>query len=225
MPRTLFTRPRVIFASLLAIGAASLTFIATERKGDPQVVIAEVERQINAIEVIISRHTYQVKNADSPKPADKSRALYELSGPKGERLVVEGPATPSTSEIERIVWQLHQTERKQYVSLDSAWTEVQTIWADLTWRNQRIAEAKALRKFDSKPGSASSYDWDSRFRTSKDQWQVQDIAAFQSQRALYTAGSAVGTFAAVLLFLAVCGWLWRGLLARIRELSNAIRGK
>lgn len=225
MLQSLITRPRAIFASLLAIGAATLAFIATERSGDPQVVIAEVERQINAVKAILQRYTYELKNAGSPKPANKSRALYRLSGPKGELLFVEGPADPNTSEVERIVAELFQKGTKQYVSLDSAWTEVQTIWADLTWGNREVAEAKALRQFESKPASASSYDWDSRFRKSKDEWKIQEPAAFQSQRALYTAGAAVGTFVAVIVVLAVCGWLWGGLLARIRELSNAIRGK
>lgn len=225
MLQSLITRPRAIFASLFAIGAATLAFTATERSGDPQVVITEVERQINAIEAILQRHTYEFKNAGSPKPANKSRAIYRLSGPKGELLFVEGPADPNTSEVERIVAELYQRGSKQYVSLDSAWTEVQTIWADLTWSNRQVAEARALRQFDSRPGSASLYDWDNRFRKSKAQWQVQEVAAFQSQRALYAAGAAVGAFVVVILVLAVCGWLWRGMLARIRELSNAIRGK
>ena len=225
MLRTLITRPRIVFAGLLAIGAASLAFIATERRGDPQAVIVETERQISTIDTILKRHTYELKDAGSPKPADKSRALYRLSGPKGELLFVEGPADPNTSEVERIVADFYQKGNKQYVSHDSAWNEIQTIWAGLTWGNQQIAEAKALRQFDSKPSSASSYDWDYRFRKSKDQLQVQEVAAFQSQRALYTAAAAVGTFAAVILVLAVCGWLWRATLARIRELANAMRGK
>jgi len=175
--------------------------------------------------LVSKRHTYELKDAGTPRPVHKSRALYRLSGPKGELLFVEGPADPHTSEVERIVTDLYQKKNKQYVSHDSAWIEVQAMWSGLTWDNQQIAEAKALREFDSKPSSASSSDWDYRFRKSKGQWQIQEAAAFQSQRALYTAAATVGTFAAVILVLAVCGWLWRATLARIRELANAIRGK
>ena len=75
MLQPLITRPRAIFAILMAIGAASLTLVAIERTGDPQAVLTEVEHQINAIDAILKRHTYVVKNANSPKPADRSRAL------------------------------------------------------------------------------------------------------------------------------------------------------
>lgn len=225
MLRKLITPPRAVFAGFLAIAAALLAFVATERSGDPEAVIAEVERKISAIDTILARHTYELKDAGTPKPADRSRALYRLSGPKGELLLVEGPADPNTSEVEQIVADLYQKKNKHYISHSSAWTEAQAIWSGLTWGNQQIAEGKALRQFDSKPSSASSYDWDYRFRTSKEQWQIQETAAFQSQRVLYAAAAAVGTFAAVILVLALCSWLWRAILARIRELANAIRGK
>lgn len=225
MPPTLLTPPRIVFACLLTVAASWFAFIVTEREGDSQAAIANVDRQINEIGNILKRYTYELKEPDSPKPAEKSRALYRLSGPKGELLFVEGPADPDTSEIERIVGELYKTGTKQYVALDSAWSEVQAGWANLTWHNKQIAETKALREFPSKPSGASSYDWDNRFRKINGPWQVQEPMAFQIQRITYILGAAISTFVAVILFLAACGWLWRATLARIREFSNAVRGK
>ncbi len=95
-------------------------------RGDPQAVIAEVDRQISEIERVLKRHTYELKEPGTPKPTDTSRALYRLSGPKGELLFMEGPADPNIPEVERIVGDLTQTGKKQYVSLDSAWSEMQS---------------------------------------------------------------------------------------------------
>ena len=57
MLRTLITPPRAVLAGLLAIGAASLAFIATERRGDPEAVIAEVERKISAIDTLLTNQS------------------------------------------------------------------------------------------------------------------------------------------------------------------------
>lgn len=225
MIRALITTPRAIFAGLLAIVAAAFAFAATERSGDPASAVADVEQKLGTADAVLRRHTYELKDAGTPKPADKSRALYRLSGPKGELLFVEGPSDPNIPEVERIVRELYEKKNKQYVAHDSAWTEIQSAWSGLTWGNRQIAEAKGLLKFDSKPTGTSSYDWDNRFRSSKGQWRIQEAVAFQAQRAMYTLGGAVGTFIAALLVLAVFGWLWGATLARIRELANAVRGK
>ena len=225
MGYNLLTRPHMIFAAIVAIAAAALAFVATERSGDPQAVIAEAMRRLSAVQSTVERHTYQLREADSPKPTDHAHSLYRLSGPKGETLFVEGPADPNTSEVERIVFDLYQTGKKSYVAHDSAWAEVQRIWASMTWSNKQTAEAKALRQFDTKPTDASSYDWDYRFRKSNEPWHVQEVSDFQARRAFYSGGAAIAAFTFVVLALAATGWLWRALLARIREFANAVRGQ
>lgn len=224
MIRALLTRPRIAFAGLLAVGAAALVILLHERSGDPQSAITEVERRLGTIEQSRKRYTYELREANSPKPTDKKRSLYRLSGPKNELLFVEGPTDLNTTELEGIVAELYQSGRKQYVSNDGAWADVQSAWAKLTWSNRQIAEAKALAEFDLKPSDVSTYDWDRRFRKSKDPWQVQEVAAFQAQRALYATGAALLTFVVIVLLLAIFGWLWRAMLDRIRELANAFRG-
>ncbi len=221
----LLKSPKVIFALLVAAVTAVGTFLAVERSGDPQSVLTEVDRQLAELPATIRRNTYELRGTNSQKPNDKSRALYRLSGPNGEIIFVEGPSDPNTSEVERIVAELSQKNQKTYVSWDSAWVAVQPLWSSLTYSNTQIAEAKALLHFDVKPAAASSYDWDYRFRTSKQPWHRQEVVEYQSQRSLYAAGAGVGAFLLVLLLLGAGGWLWRALLARIRELANAFRGK
>jgi hypothetical protein len=223
MIRALITLPRAIFACLLALGAGVIAFVATERSGDPGSVLTGVERKINEIDALIKWYTYELKEAGSP--VGKSRTLYHFSGPKGELFFVEGPSGSDPSELKWLVDELYQKRNKRYVSYDWAWAEIEGAWSSLTWHNRRIAEARALRQFDSRPSGVSLSDWDNRFRGSEERWQVQESVTFQFQRVAYAVGAAGGAFVLVLLALALCGWLWRATLARIKEVSNAVRGR
>jgi hypothetical protein len=200
--------PRVAVAGLLAAGAATGAFVSTERHGDPQRVVDDVARQINDLRPILHRHTFHLRGADAAAPADESRTLYRVSGPKGELLFLEGPAGRSAGDIEQLASSLLSTpQQTQYVSTDSAWTEIRQLASGMIAANQRIAAAKALRALDSKPAAASSEDWASRFPDSNIAWRVQEAAEFQWKRAFYAAMAGLATFAIVMLALGAFGLL------------------
>lgn len=115
------------------------------------------------------------------------------------------------------------TGRTEFVLLDSAWKEAEGSWGKLTYWNRNRAERMALARFPSKPDSVSSYDWDARKRESE--FSTEEASAFNLRRLGYVAGTLVGAFIFLLLLLAAFGWLWRVLLARIRELASAMRGE
>jgi hypothetical protein len=170
---SLITRKRKILATVLAIGAASLAGCAA-MNGDSAFVIAELERKLGSIDEVLQRHTYELREAGASAPTDtSSRVLYRMTGQRGEVFYFEGPANPGTIDINRIADELFLKKNKQYVSQDSAWSEVQAIWSGLTETNQRIAKAKALRHFDARPSSVSTEDWEHRFANSERPWHTR----------------------------------------------------
>lgn len=225
MLRTLLVNPKALAALLAALVTTAVTFFNIDRSGDAQSAISEVDRRLTEIPAVIKRHTYERKSSNSEKPTDKTRALYELSVPNGEKLTVEGPSVSLTAEVERIIWELRKKDKTHNVDFTSVWDEVTPFFALLTYSNRQIANAKAMLYFDSKPPPVSSYDWDNHFRTSKEPWHVQESTHYYSTRVLYSLGAGTLAFIAVFAALIACGCLWRAVLARIRELFNAFRGK
>jgi hypothetical protein len=63
MLRALIAPRHAILAAVLAIGGASLVVSATEPSGDSSVAIAEVERKISAVDKVIKRYTYELRDA------------------------------------------------------------------------------------------------------------------------------------------------------------------
>jgi hypothetical protein len=173
MLRALIVQTRTILGAVLAIGGASLVVNATEPSGDPRLAIADVERKISAIDRVVKRHTYEVRDATTRAPSDASRSIYRMTGQRGEVFYFEGPADPSGIDINQVAVELFLKKNRKFVAYDSAWTEVQAIWSGLSRANQRIARAKALRHFESKPGGVSSEEWEDRIRQSESQWHIR----------------------------------------------------
>ena len=105
------------------------------------------------------------------------------------------------------------------------WSELEAIWEPLTWQNQRVAKAKALLHYDSNPSSFESYAWDGRFVAASEPWHVEEAGQFLLRRLQGAAIGGAGGFGAVFAFLLLLSWLWKFLLARLREVSDAIRGR
>jgi hypothetical protein len=96
-----------------------------------------------------------------------------MTGQKGEVFYFEGPADPSGIDINQVAVELFLKGNRTFVFYDSAWTEVQAIWSSLSPVNQRIARAKALRHFESRPSGVSREEWEDRIRRSESQWHIR----------------------------------------------------
>jgi hypothetical protein len=168
------TRPRrAALIAVLAIGAASLAANAAEPDADTRLAIADVERKISTIDKVLKRHTYELRDESARTPPDASRQLYRMTGQKGERFYFEGPADPTGVDINQIAVELFLKKNKRFISYESAWTEMETMWSKLSQPNQRIARAKALRHFELRPSSVSSEEWGNRIRWSESQWRIK----------------------------------------------------
>ncbi len=105
-----------------------------------------------------------------------------------------------------------------------AWSEVEAVWEGLHWKNREIAKAKALLHYTESP-EPYSYVWQDRQRIAAQAWFLEESGELWGRRATAAACGGTIAFAVSLGFLALVGWLWRFFLARLREISNAVRGK
>lgn len=120
------TTPRhIILATVLAIGVALPVVYATEVTADFKVAITDVERKITAIDKVVKRHTYELRDATARAPSDATRFLYRLTGKGGEVFYFEGPADPGGIDINQVAVELFMKKNRKFVSYDSAWAEVQ----------------------------------------------------------------------------------------------------
>ena len=212
----MFTWFRVIVAIVLAAGAAAATFLSVQRTGDPQAVIDQAERQLNDVNAILQRHTFELKDASAPNPTDKSRTLYRISGPKGELLFLDGPANRDANEIGAIAAELFSSSRDRYLAANSAWAEVRGISTNLLPSNRRIAEAKALRQFDTKPDAALQQQWASRFPDGNESWRIEELTQFETKRVMYAVAAGLASFAIVMFVLA----LWSRVMRSVRGVQS-----
>jgi len=111
------------------------------------------------------------------------------------------------------------------VQVAPAWSEVKSLASSLTWQNRQIAEAKALIRYETRPGDVYSYDWDARQATSSRAWQIEESSDFNMRRTKVATIAAAAGFGVSIGVLMTCSWLWGALLRRVRELSNAMRGR
>ena len=132
-----------------------------------------MERKITAIDKVVKRHTYELRDATARAPSDATRSLYRLTGKGGEVFYFEGPADPGGIDINQVAVELFMKKNRKFVSYDSAWAEVQGIWTNLSHTNQRIARAKALRHFESRPSGVLPEEWDDRVLRSESQWHIR----------------------------------------------------
>lgn len=217
------SRASIAFSAACALLAGIGSFFLVEREGDPKSRLQQVQQNIDGASELLSHHTVRVRPKDSPKPSDPKRTGYILEKPDGTRLDVDAPKNATPRQLEIAADSMAANGRSDYVLIDSAWRDAEVWWKDLTWSNQRSAERMALARFPSKPESVSSYDWDRR--SQHEEFATEEVSTFQIRRAGYVSAAAVAAFCVVLLLLLALGWLWRAFLARVRELSHAMRGK
>lgn len=112
---------------------------------------------------------------------------------------------------------------KSIVQIAPAWSGVQDITKSLIWYNKRIAEAKAMLHYDSYHKKMDSYIWEEKESLAHEPWLIEETSQLVLNRLYGGSVYAFGGF--VVTFLLLIFWSWRFLLARIRELSDAIPGK
>jgi hypothetical protein len=106
-----------------------------------------------------------------------------------------------------------------------AWSEVEAISHSLTWQNQETAEAKAMMHYDSYFDGMNSYIWKEKETLSNRPWIIEEKNDFYLKKLYSGVVYAATAFVASLLCLLLLSWSWKFLLARIREVADAIRGK
>jgi hypothetical protein len=217
------TRSALIFSALCAVLASIGTFFVVEREGDPEARLQLLRKSIGETQGLLDMHTAKVRPKDGAKPQDPARAGYLLEKPDGTKLTIDAPKTVTPRQLEIAADLMVSTGRNEFVLVDSAWKEAEGWWKGLTWLNRSAAERMTLARFPSKPESASSYDWDVRHREAE--FTIEEALSVNIRRTGWAVAALVAVFVLLLLILAVFGWLWRALLARVRELSQAMRGE
>jgi hypothetical protein len=109
--------------------------------------------------------------------------------------------------------------------ISPGWDDLWPLWLQLKFGNKEIAEARAMLRYESKPEAVDDYDWNQRFVCAARSWQVEEANALRLKKARFAATGAVAGFVTAFVSLVVLAWLWRFVLDRVRELSNAFRGR
>lgn len=109
--------------------------------------------------------------------------------------------------------------------LTPEWSEIEKIAEPLTWHNKQIVEAKAMLRYDFYIEKMDRYVWQERESLANEPWETEETNQFYLRKFLGGLAYAAIGFVATLIFLVLISWSWKFLLARIREVSDAIRGK
>ncbi|MFZ3129272.1 MAG: hypothetical protein WA136_14770 [Rhodoferax sp.] len=198
-------------------------FAVTERDGDSEARLNALKIDISATPRLLEKHTIRARSEGTPKPKDPSRVGYVLQKPDGTKLTVDAHKEAKPRQLEIAADAMVSTGQKWFVAVDTAWSEIETSWQGFTWANRRVAEHRTLAQFPSKPSSVSDYEWEDRQK--EDAFTTEEVLSFNLRRTGYSVATFTGVFAFVVIALAAIAWLWRALLARLRELSQAIRGE
>lgn len=128
------------------------------------------------------------------------------------------------AEISRSFADYGKEVGKGIVFLGPLWRDVDKICQPLSWKNQKIAKAKVMVRYNTKPNQNDMDIWRNREKLSNQAWHVEG----KFMRLLKSMGisALVGVLSSILLLGLVfaVSWTWYFLLERIRELFKAIRG-
>jgi hypothetical protein len=208
---------------LLAIAVGCMEYSQIQRLGDSSLAIANVEAEILKISSTISQNTFVIRDIDYLEKVSNGRTLYRLEGPEKKLFFIEGPLGTGDAELTKIASELFGSNRSKYVSTETAWLQVQTVWYGLTTENQRIARAKSLLSFESKPEELSDTEWSLRAVASRSSWRFEEENLLIRRKVV---SGFTGAILSLLLSIAVSiflGLFWEALLIRIREFRRATR--
>lgn len=223
-------RARIVIATLAAVLGAILAFALRDRRGDEPRAIADFEQKLDA--AFVPRIIFS-----PPVGVTAPRHTYLLSAADGRLLEIDMDDPPTDAEAEPVfaaaaaVGSLSSPpptlkgKLGKVVQIAPAWSELQPLWAALVWSNKQVAEARALRRYSERPETYPAYQWDRRIAEAAKPWQLESRSRLLMGRFGYAVGGAIGAFLVMLLLLAALVWSWHFLLARIREVSQAVRGR
>lgn len=215
----LLNLPRTFCALCVAVAVAYFAFTATTPLGDPAATVAQIEHTLQAADGILAPHAFRLQGAQAPTPTTTARALYRMSGAKGELLFLEGPAGLPRSEAESIFAELYTAVRERYISPDSALADVTTLTSRLVPENRKVAQAMALRQLQAKPRAISEQEWRERLPDSLRPWKIEELSSLQRKRVTYAVGAGFSGFAVMVLFFVLSRALLR---VRARRLLRKV---
>jgi hypothetical protein len=226
-------KARLLISAVVALLGAIAAAQFSQKRGDPSSTIAEFERALDT--------SFQEKMIfPSGNLSGTSVKKYRVTDVDGRVLQIERTDTPTEADLEPlfglVAASLGQLSRSQLPpqlertigevrQVSPGWNDLPPLWRSLTFTNQQAAEAKAMLRYESKPNSVADHTWNQRFQTAATLWQIEEVRTRRLHMAVFGAGGAVGGFTGALIALALVSWMWCFLLARIRELSDALRGK
>jgi hypothetical protein len=223
-------KARLVISVVTALLSAVVGVQLVTKAGDPAQALQEFERHLSA--------ALQPQPLFTPAtPTSASFKTYTVAAPDGRVLEIQFDRIPTEDDLERIFAHMQPGGRLvdppqgltgglgKVTQTAPSWAELEPMWRSLTWNNQQVAKAKAMLHWSSKPTDLESYTWDKRSSLAAQPWQVEGKRKLLAKRILFASGGAVAGFLLTFIALALLVWSWRFLLARIRELSDAMRGK
>lgn len=225
-------RTRLIVSAVFAMVGAIVGTQLVQRGGDPSAAIEQFEDALNT--------TFQERLVlPIGGLVDPAIKKYVISDPDGRVLQVERGIVPNETELESLfalVASRSQVSRSQLPQglqgtvggvrqVKPGWNDLPPLWQSFTFSNQRIAEGRAALRYESRPSSLNEYTWNQRFEAAARPWELEEPQAHRLRVAVFGVAGAAGSFVVVFVSLLLASLAWGFLLERIRELSNAFRGK
>jgi hypothetical protein len=225
-------KARLLISIVVAAVGAVIGARTPQDTGDPQSKIIQVEQAVEAS--FAPRVTY---SGGESKATSLKR--YKVKAADGRALEVELDRPPTDADLEPLLvpvasgGQLSQDRLPRELvqrlgnvrQISPGWDDLWPLWLQLKFGNKEIAEARAMLRYESKPEAVDDYDWNQRFVCAARSWQVEEANALRLKKARFAATGAVAGFVTAFVSLVVLAWLWRFVLDRVRELSNAFRGR
>jgi hypothetical protein len=236
-----------VVAGLVGCGIGG---ILVERRGDPASRVAAVEEAIEQAfqpKILLQNQPTPSDLPEGftldPKPPHAAKSTewvddaYLVTARDGRELELEvGRALDKDQLLHLSAW-INQSQPitslpstlgitiTKATQVTPAIDALESMWQHLVYQNRRLAEARALTRYRSKPESVARFVWQERENLAASSWRLEELSVLTIRRALHMAGGAVVGSVVALVIVTLLAWLWRFFLARLREVSGAVRGK
>lgn len=222
---------RLVICLVVAVIAAVVGTTFVRKEGDPWSV-ADIDHKLDAA---FQRRDLLVERDVDRAGETATFKTYKVTSPDGRVLEIQYDRAPSEGDLDKIFAQLASRETvstsgltgslKKVTQITPAWSELEPIWHTLAWSNQNVATAKALLRLQEKPTDITESMWDQRFVVAAWPWQIEQAYRLAVRKGGAAAGAAIAGLLFAFIAVTFITWVWYFLLARIRELSAAVRGK
>ena len=209
-PTMTASRSVVALVGLVSLAAALGAGNRVHRMGDSSAEVAAVETKIV---VVLAAPTPPAIEEDG-----SVRLSTVLADPDFKKL-------SCAEQQEFIAEVLRYPSARNDMNTLPPWAEISAWWSHLQPANQRIATAKAELRHPMAPVGRSLIDASLRCEVAARPWVIEERHTFWGRVALAAGAGAVLAAGGTSLLLLTFSWLWHFFLARVRELSDAVRGK